>query len=101
MQREANNIRTATALRPATVTRAPRNGDIRFETRQRGLGVLTSPQLNKGTAFTVEERSALGLTGLIPPEISTLAEQVKCAYVQYERLPFGALQNRPVSVRQN
>ena len=87
MQREANNIRTATMLRPATVPRQPRNGDIRFETRQRGLGVLTSPQLNKGTAFTAEERSALGLTGLIPPEISTLAEQVKCAYVQYERLP--------------
>jgi malate dehydrogenase (oxaloacetate-decarboxylating) len=50
------------------------------------LAVLNSPLLNKGTAFTVEERKALGLTGLLPPDISTLGAQVQRAYIQYERL---------------
>jgi malate dehydrogenase (oxaloacetate-decarboxylating) len=51
------------------------------------LAVLNSPTLNKGTAFTVKERTDLGLTGLLPPDISTLEAQVKRAYLQYERLP--------------
>ena len=42
--------------------------------------------LNKGTAFQAEERKALGLTGLLPPVISTLDAQVKSAYAQYQRL---------------
>ena len=51
------------------------------------MAVLTTPPLNKGTAFTAEEREALGLTGLLPPVISTLETQAACAYVQYQRLP--------------
>ena len=43
-----------------------------LETKARGMTVLTTPMLNKGTAFTAEEREALGLTGLLPPVISTL-----------------------------
>jgi len=50
------------------------------------MAVLTTPLLNKGTAFAVEERIALGPTGLLPAAISTLDAQVKCAYVQYEGL---------------
>jgi malate dehydrogenase (oxaloacetate-decarboxylating) len=57
-----------------------------YETRARGLDVLNSPALNKGTAFTREERKDLGLTGLLPPEITTLESQVRSAYIQYERL---------------
>ena len=57
-----------------------------YETKTRGLAVLNTPLLNKGTAFTAEERKALGLTGLLPPDISTLEGQVKRAYIQYERL---------------
>ena len=51
------------------------------------MAVLTTPLLNKGTAFTAEEREELGLTGLLPPVISTLMAQVKAAYAQYQRLP--------------
>jgi malate dehydrogenase (oxaloacetate-decarboxylating) len=57
------------------------------------LAVLNSPLLNKGTAFTREERKALGLTGLLPPDISTLEVQVKSAYVQYGRLPDALSKN--------
>ena len=57
------------------------------------MAVLNSPLLNKGTAFTAEERKALGLTGLLPPDISTLGTQVKRAYIQYERLPDALSKN--------
>jgi malate dehydrogenase (oxaloacetate-decarboxylating) len=57
-----------------------------YETKFRGMAVLTTPLLNKGTAFTAEERETLGLTGLLPPVISTLEAQVMCAYAQYQRL---------------
>ena len=57
------------------------------DTKARGMAVLTTPLLNKGTAFTVEERKALGLTGLLPPAIGTLVTQAKGAYAQYQRLP--------------
>jgi malate dehydrogenase (oxaloacetate-decarboxylating) len=55
--------------------------------------VLNSPQLNKGTAFTAEERKALGLTGLLPPDVSSLATQVRRAYFQYEKLPDALSRN--------
>lgn len=47
---------------------------------QRGMAVLNDPLLNKGTAFPWEERTALGLHGLLPPGIHTLEEQVTQAY---------------------
>jgi malate dehydrogenase (oxaloacetate-decarboxylating) len=62
-------------------------GEDCLKTKARGLAVLTTPLLNKGTAFTAEEREELGLTGLLPPVISTLEAQVKAAYAQYQRLP--------------
>jgi len=71
----------------APMAKPRQNQDGHYETKARGLAVLNSPQLNKGIAFTALERKVLGLTGLLPPEISTLATQVKRAYVQYERLP--------------
>jgi len=77
----------------APVTKHRRNGNDRYETKARGLAVLNSPLLNKGTAFTAEERTALGLTGLLPPDISTLETQVKRAYLQYERLPDALSRN--------
>jgi malate dehydrogenase (oxaloacetate-decarboxylating) len=70
----------------APMVKPRRSEDGYCETKARGLAVLNSPLLNKGTAFTAGERKTLGLTGLLPPDISTLAAQVKSAYMQYERL---------------
>ena len=64
-----------------------------LETKARGMAVLTTPFLNKGTAFTAEERESLGLTGLLPPVISTLEAQVMAAYAQYQRLPDAVSKN--------
>jgi malate dehydrogenase (oxaloacetate-decarboxylating) len=72
---------------PAANNNHARHADAWHRTKARGLAVLNSPTLNKGTAFTARERSALGLTGLLPPDISTLEVQVKRAYSQYGRLP--------------
>ncbi len=41
-----------------------------------GTALLTDPLLNKGTAFTEDERTAFHLHGLLPPHVSTLDEQV-------------------------
>jgi malate dehydrogenase (oxaloacetate-decarboxylating) len=46
---------------------------------------LDAPLLNKGTAFTMEERTAFGLHGLLPPQVETLEEQVVRAYGAYKR----------------
>ncbi len=54
-----------------------------YETTLRGASVLASPLLNKGVAFSLEERKALGLTGLLPPAVLHLEQQVKRAYEQY------------------
>ena len=67
--------------------------DGSFATTARGLAILNSPFLNKGTAFSDDERRALGLTGLLPPEISALETQVRRAYIQYERLPDALSKN--------
>jgi len=77
----------------APVTKRRQDGDGCRETKSRGLAVLNSPSLNKGTAFTAEERNALGLGGLLPPDISTLEIQVKRAFIQYERLPDALSRN--------
>jgi malate dehydrogenase (oxaloacetate-decarboxylating) len=53
--------------------------------RARGNGVLTSAFLNRGTAFTKAERSALGLTGLLPTGMSTMEGQLRRVYAQYSR----------------
>src|SRR5580692_2359443 len=58
-----------------------------YQTKKRGLAVLTTPLLNKGSAFSAEERETLSLHGLLPPVISTLESQVAAAYAQYQRLP--------------
>ncbi len=47
-----------------------------IETTRTGFDLLNNPMLNKGTAFTDEERTAFALHGLLPPHVGTLEEQV-------------------------
>jgi len=77
----------------APVTKRRQEKESCFKTKARGMAVLNSPQLNKGSAFTSEERKALGLDGLLPPDIGTLQSQVQRAYIQYERLPDALSKN--------
>src|ERR1700729_1313593 len=51
----------------------------------RGAALLDSPGLNKGTAFTEEERIRLGLLGLLPPDVETLDEQAARAYEAFKQ----------------
>src|SRR5882724_2878901 len=50
-----------------------------------GTELLNRPGLNKGTAFTEDERSTLALQGLLPPQVESLAEQAVRAYEAYQR----------------
>jgi malate dehydrogenase (oxaloacetate-decarboxylating) len=54
-------------------TNKAQGGGLRTELH--GIELLLNSRLNKGTAFTEEERTAFGLHGLLPPHIGTLEDQ--------------------------
>lgn len=47
--------------------------------------ILNDPFINKGTAFTLEERKALNLVGLLPTAVQTLEEQTELTYKEYQK----------------
>jgi malate dehydrogenase (oxaloacetate-decarboxylating)(NADP+) len=51
-----------------------------------GYARLRTPRLNKGSAFTLAERSAYGLEGLLPPGVSTLEMQVARTHAELANL---------------
>ncbi|SRR6266849_133385 len=51
----------------------------------RGIDLLHNQELNKGTAFTEQERTKLGLHGLLPPYVASIDEQLVRAYEAYKR----------------
>ncbi|UNL85436.1 NAD-dependent malic enzyme [Priestia koreensis] len=55
-----------------------------LKTNLKGKEVLLNPFLNKGVAFSKEERKELGLQGLLPSNVLTLEEQATRAYAQFK-----------------
>jgi malate dehydrogenase (oxaloacetate-decarboxylating) len=58
-----------------------------IETSLTGQLLLDNPLLNKGSAFSEDERRELGLLGLLPPHSSTVEEQLARTYENYRRKP--------------
>jgi malate dehydrogenase (oxaloacetate-decarboxylating) len=59
----------------------------------RGNAVLSTPMINKGTAFTEDERAALGLVGLLPTGASSMEGQLQRLYAMYVRQPSDLAKN--------
>jgi malate dehydrogenase (oxaloacetate-decarboxylating) len=60
-------------------------GDTYLEVAASGQALLRDPLLNKGSAFTAEEREAFGLSAFLPAHTSTLDEQLQRTYENYRR----------------
>lgn len=56
-----------------------------IETPLTGEQLLENPLLNKGSAFTLDERRELGLLGILPPHVATIDEQLSRTYENYRR----------------
>ena len=52
-----------------------------------GMALLRDPLLNKGTAFTDQERDALGLRGLLPAHVLSMQAQAERVMTNLRRLP--------------
>ncbi|HET9127931.1 MAG TPA: NAD-dependent malic enzyme [Propionibacteriaceae bacterium] len=62
------------------------DGDV-LHIHARGRDVLTNPLTNIGTAFTKDQRSQLGIAGLLPPQVMSMSVHLKRSYAQYQRQP--------------
>src|SRR5262245_66437115 len=60
-------------------------GEEVLEVSLAGQLLLDYPLLNKGMAFTDEERREFGLLGLLPPHVSAVEEQLERNYENYRR----------------
>ncbi|MBM6753432.1 NAD-dependent malic enzyme [Lactobacillus alvi] len=50
----------------------------------KAIEILNNPYVNKGTAFTLDERKELGLIGALPPKVRTLEQQAEETYDQFK-----------------
>jgi malate dehydrogenase (oxaloacetate-decarboxylating) len=62
----------------ATMTNSTSAGSL-----PRGRALLRDPRFNRGTAFTAEERAALGIEGLLPAAVLSIEGQARRSYAQY------------------
>lgn len=79
------SMTSSSVRQPTKLYRVDESGG--FEIAARGFDVLRTPQINKGTAFTHEERRTLGLTGLLPPAVLTIEQQAERAYQLFKSQP--------------
>jgi malate dehydrogenase (oxaloacetate-decarboxylating) len=63
------------------------NGEVSLRVHLDGAALLRLSLTNKGTAFPMEERVALGIDGLLPPRVSTLERQIDRTYASFQREP--------------
>ncbi len=79
LSRFLSHINLQSMLKKSSTTDAA--SKVRLKNRLAGLptgiALLRDPTLNKGSSFTVEEREILGLSGLLPPRVLTIDEQVQ------------------------
>ena len=61
------------------------DGSPYLQTDLPGLVVTRLPLLNKGTAFSAQEREEFNLTGILPPHVATLDEQLERTYENFRR----------------
>lgn len=74
------------------------SSDCYLSTSLSGKPLLAIPQLNKGTAFTAEERHEFGLKGKLPSRVETLEEQTARVYQQFQN--YKVLSNRNAYLNQ-
>lgn len=67
-----------------TIKKDSKTGEKYLETSLSGKLLLSTSQLNKGTAFTNEERQEFGLMGKLPSRVEELSDQTMRAYLQYK-----------------
>lgn len=87
-KRETTTIRPIGHVRtsPWFDLRRDQNGEAYMAVSVRGIAILRLVLANKGTAFTLEERRALHLDGLLPPAVKTLEHQAERAYAGYREM---------------
>ncbi len=68
-------------------TKSPNPADLEPGAMPTGVELLHDPVLNKGTAFTDEERDAFSLRGLLPPHVHSIKEQVMRVMENFRRKP--------------
>ena len=66
------------------VRHEPDTGEEYIAVDRRGRPVLLNPFTNKGTAFTLDERDALNLHGLVPPMACTIEQQLARTYENFQ-----------------
>ena len=67
------------------VKRTVKDGQEIVELNMNPKDILNDPILNKGSGFTTEERTELGIQGLLPFRVSTLEEQAKKSYANFQQ----------------
>jgi malate dehydrogenase (oxaloacetate-decarboxylating) len=69
------------------LTRDAQTGEETLDVPVTGPWLVMWPLFNKGTAFTEEERSTLGLRGLVPAHVNAIDNQVARCYQAYRQKP--------------
>jgi malate dehydrogenase (oxaloacetate-decarboxylating)/malate dehydrogenase (oxaloacetate-decarboxylating)(NADP+) len=81
-----DNPREGTAMLQYKILK-DENDDIVIEVDSDGFALLHNPILNKGSAFTLDERRLFNMDGFLPSAISTLEDQISRAYENFLKKP--------------